>query len=83
MNRRSKIATALATMALGAVVATAGPAQAAGYTLYGQYFYQDECNYYGATGVTNHQWTAYYCTWTPIAISPGSGIDGVADLYVN
>ena len=82
-------------MALGVVVATSAPAQAAapvratvtaqtsGYTLYAQYFYQDECNSFGAAGVANGTWTAYYCTWTPITGSPGSGIYGYADLYVN
>ncbi|GAB2690520.1 hypothetical protein [Kitasatospora kifunensis] len=99
LTRRLRTAAAL-TLALGAGLATAGTASAAaatatavtaapavippGFTLHAEYYYQDQCTYFGNLGVTNHQWTSYFCTWTPF--NPpftGSGIMGVADLYVN
>ncbi|WP_329584409.1 hypothetical protein OG500_29150 [Kitasatospora sp. NBC_01250] len=95
MTRRIRTAAALA-LAVGAGLATAGTATAAsaataapavtppGYTLHATYYYQDQCTYFGNQGVANHQWTSFYCTWTPF--NPpftGSGIMGEADLYVN
>lgn len=59
-------------------------APAPGYTWHAEYFYQDQCSTEGSLGVANHEWTSFYCTWTPFNPGfTGSGILGAADLYVN
>jgi len=92
MTRRTRIATALSALALGAVVATASPAladaappaPAPGYTLNSESFYQEICQAHGLAGESAHEWTNYYCVWIPMSNpDTGSGILGTAYLYVN
>ena len=86
MSRRALAAGLITAAAIGGTLTVGvGAAQAstATETVYGQYFYQDECNQIGAQLVAEGEYASYYCSWQPFNPGDtGSGILGIATLYV-
>ncbi|NUO57989.1 MAG: hypothetical protein HOV78_15070 [Hamadaea sp.] len=71
---RTSFARAAAVAALSAslIFAAATAAVAGTWTQAGLYGWPDQCSYYGQAGVTNHQWTQWYCeTVTPANMALG------------
>ncbi len=84
MSRRVLAAGLLTAAAIGGTLTVGvGAAQASTESVYGQYFYQDQCNEIGQQLVAEGEYSSYYCSWQPMDPGfPGSGILGVATLYV-
>jgi hypothetical protein len=84
MSRRALAAGLLTAAAIGGTLTVGvGAAQASTESVYGQYYYQDECSEIGAQLVAEGEYTSYYCAWQPYNPGfPGSGILGIATLYV-
>jgi hypothetical protein len=84
MSRRALAAGLLAAAAVGATLTVGvGAAEASTETVYGQYYHLDECNQIGAQLVQEGEYASYSCSWQPFNPGfPGSGILGIATLYV-
>lgn len=84
MSRRALAAGLLTAAAIGGTLTVGvGAAQASTESVYGQYFYQDQCNQIGAQLVAEGKYASYYCSWQPFDPGyTGSGILGIDTLYV-
>jgi hypothetical protein len=78
--RSIRILLWFALASIFAVVGLSAPASAQTTVFYKSFGFLEACNNVGFTGVTNHQWIAYYCD----TVSPGvpNVYPGVYNLYV-